>query len=189
MIEEFINGYFQGIFNSLNEIELEKVKKVSEILYDAYQKRRYVFIMGNGGSASTASHFACDLGKTTICDGKQRFRVISLNDNIPLMTALSNDFGYEKVFIEQLMNLVNPGDIVICITGSGNSPNVIQAVNYAKECGAITIGLLGFGGGQIKEILHEHITISNQNYGQVEDVHLILCHAITQYFKERIEKE
>ena len=166
MIKKFMDGYFKCVVESLNEVCHEKVKKVSDILHDAYQHKRYVFIMGNGGSASTASHFACDLGKTTITDGKPRFRVISLNDNVPLMTALSNDFGYDKVFIEQLINLVNPGDIVICITGSGNSPNVLEAIRYAKGCGAVTI--------------------SNRNYGQIEDVHLILCHAITQYFKEKI---
>jgi len=145
--------------------------------------------MGNGGSASTASHFACDLGKGTICEGKPRFRVVSLNDNMPLITALSNDFGYERVFIEQLMNLVSPDDLVISITGSGNSPNILKAVEYAKKQGAKTIGLIGFGGGKLQEIVDEHITVSNTNYGQVEDIHLILAHALSQYFKEMIENQ
>jgi D-sedoheptulose 7-phosphate isomerase len=107
--------------------------------------------MGNGGSASTASHFACDLGKGTIIEGKPRFRVISLNDNISLITALSNDCGYEEVFREQLMNLVNTGDIVIGITGSGNSPNVLKAMEYARSRGAVTIGFIGFDGGKLRE--------------------------------------
>jgi D-sedoheptulose 7-phosphate isomerase len=112
---------------------------------------------------------------------------MSLNDNMPLITALSNDFGYERVFIEQLMNLVNPGDLVISITASGNSPNILKAVQYAKKKGAKTIGLIGFGGGKLQKIVDEYVTVSNKNYGQVEDVHLILSHAISQYFKEIIE--
>jgi D-sedoheptulose 7-phosphate isomerase len=189
MIKQFTNGYFSELKRTIEEIPMEKVEKIVQTIYEAYQNNKYVFIMGNGGSASTASHFACDLGKGTICEGKPRFRVMSLNDNMPLITALSNDFGYDRVFVEQLMNLVNPGDLVISITGSGNSPNVLMAVEYAKKRGAKTIGLIGFGGGKLKGMVDEHITVSNNNYGQVEDIHLILSHAISQYFKELIESE
>ena len=189
MIRQFTNGYFFELKRTIDEIPITKVKKIVQMIYQAYRNNKYVFIMGNGGSASTASHFACDLGKGTICEGKPRFRVVSLNDNMPLITALSNDFGYERVFIEQLINLVNPGDLVISITGSGNSQNIIQAVEYALKRGAKTIGLIGFGGGALKRIVDEYIVISNENYGQVEDIHLILCHAISQYFKEIIENK
>ena len=189
MIKQFTDGYFAKLKDTIDEIPTGRVERIVQMILDAYQKNKYVFIMGNGGSASTASHFACDLGKGTICEGKPRFRVVSLNDNVPLITALSNDFGYDRVFVEQLMNLVNPGDLVISITGSGNSPNILKAVAYAKKQGAKTIGLIGFGGGELKEIVDEHITVSNTNYGQVEDIHLILAHAISQYFKEIIEKE
>jgi D-sedoheptulose 7-phosphate isomerase len=189
MIKQFTDGYFLELKQTIDEISMDKVECIVRMIQEAYRNNKYVFIMGNGGSASTASHFACDLGKGTICEGKPRFRVMSLNDNMPLITALSNDFGYERVFIEQLMNLVNPGDLVISITGSGNSPNILKAVEYAKKQGAKTIGLIGFGGGELKEMVDEHITVSNINYGQVEDIHLILCHAISQYFKELIENE
>ena len=189
MIKQFTNGYFTELKKTLDEIPMERVDKIVQMIYKAYRDNKYVFIMGNGGSASTASHFACDLGKGTICEGKPRFRVMSLNDNMPLITALSNDFGYERVFIEQLMNLVNRGDLVISITGSGNSPNILKAVEYAKKQGAKTIGLIGFGGGKLQEIVDEHITVSNTNYGQVEDIHLILAHALSQYFKEMIENQ
>ena len=189
MIKQFTNGYFTELKKTLDEIPMERVDKIVQMIYKAYRNNKYVFIMGNGGSASTASHFACDLGKGTICEGKPRFRVVSLNDNMPLITALSNDFGYERVFIEQLMNLVNRGDLVISITGSGNSPNILKAVEYAKKQGAKTIGLIGFGGGKLQEIVDEHITVSNTNYGQVEDIHLILAHALSQYFKEMIENQ
>jgi D-sedoheptulose 7-phosphate isomerase len=189
MIKQFTNGYFTELKKTLDEIPMERVDKIVQMIYKAYRDNKYVFIMGNGGSASTASHFACDLGKGTICEGKPRFRVMSLNDNMPLITALSNDFGYERVFIEQLMNLVSPDDLVISITGSGNSPNILKAVEYAKKQGAKTIGLIGFGGGKLQEIVDEHITVSNTNYGQVEDIHLILAHALSQYFKEMIENQ
>lgn len=189
MIKQFTNGYFTELKKTLDEIPMERVDKIVQMIYKAYRDNKYVFIMGNGGSASTASHFACDLGKGTICEGKPRFRVVSLNDNMPLITALSNDFGYERVFIEQLMNLVSPDDLVISITGSGNSPNILKAVEYAKKQGAKTIGLIGFGGGKLQEIVDEHITVSNTNYGQVEDIHLILAHALSQYFKEMIENQ
>ena len=186
-MKPFMNGYFTELRETIDEIPMEKVERIVKMIFRAYRDDKYVFIMGNGGSASTASHFACDLGKGTICDGKPRFRVMSLNDNMPLITALSNDFGYERVFIEQLMNLVNPGDLVISITASGNSPNILKAVQYAKKKGAKTIGLIGFGGGKLQKIVDEYVTVSNKNYGQVEDVHLILSHAISQYFKEIIE--
>ena len=189
MIKQFTDGYFTELKKTLEEIPMEKLERIVQMIYEAYLNNKYVFIMGNGGSASTASHFACDLGKGTICEGKPRFRVVSLNDNIPLITALSNDFGYDRVFVEQLMNLINIGDLVISLTGSGNSPNVISAVEYAKKQGAKTIGLIGFGGGKLQELVDEHITVSNRNYGQVEDIHLILAHAISQYFKNMIENE
>jgi len=160
-----------------------------EMIYEVFKKNKQVFILGNGGSASTASHFCCDLGKGTVIDGQPRFRVISLNDNIPLLTAYSNDFGYEFVFVEQLRNLLNEGDLVICITASGNSTNVLNAIEYAKQIGAATIGFLGFGGGKAKDMVTEHITVSNSNYGQVEDIHMILAHAACQYFRERIARE
>jgi D-sedoheptulose 7-phosphate isomerase len=189
MIKQFTDGYFTELKKTLEEIPMDKVERIVQMIYEAYFNNKYVFIMGNGGSASTASHFACDLGKGTICEGKPRFRVMSLNDNMPLITALSNDFGYDRVFVEQLMNLVNPGDLVISITGSGNSPNVLKAVEYAKKQGAKTIGLIGFGGGKLQTMVDEHITVSNGNYGQVEDIHLILSHAISQYFKDMIENQ
>jgi len=188
-IREHARNYLDSLKRFLDQIPLEKVEAITDILYQAYRDNRQVFIMGNGGSASTASHFACDLGKGTIIPGKPRFRVISLNDNISLITALSNDFGYEEVFREQLMNLVNAGDIVIGITGSGNSPNVLKAMEYARSRGAVTIGFIGFDGGKLRGMVDEEITIACDNYGQVEDIHLILEHLISQFFRQKIDRE
>ena len=189
MLKVFTDGYFEELKKTLDEISLEKVEKVVEIIYEAYREGKQVFIMGNGGSAATASHFACDLSKGTIVEGKDRFKVISLNDNMSLITALSNDFGYDRVFIEQLMNLISEKDVVIGITASGNSENILQAVDYARTKGAITLGFIGFGGGKLKEMVNEHITVSSVSYEQVENIHLVLSHAIAKYFRERFERE
>jgi D-sedoheptulose 7-phosphate isomerase len=188
-ISAFAEQYIGELKETLDEISQENVQTIVDVIYDAYRNNKQVFIMGNGGSASISSHFACDLGKGTIMEGKSRFRVMSLNDNIALITALSNDFGYDCVFKEQLINLVSEGDIVIAITGSGNSPNILEAMRYAESRHATTIGLIGFGGGKLKEMVDYEITVNNHNYGQVEDVHLILEHMICQFFKYRFERE
>ncbi len=148
--------------------------------------------MGNGGSASLASHFACDLSKGTLQnvhdDNEKRFRVISLTDNIALMTAYSNDLGYEHVFSQQLKNLVNEGDVVIGISASGNSKNVINAISLAKKSKAVSIGLLGFDGGKLKEIVDLKLWVNKDNYGIVEDVHSSLQHMICFAVKERVRQ-
>ena len=188
-IREHARNYLDSLKSYLDRIPLDKVEAITDLLSRAYKNNRQVFIMGNGGSASTASHFACDLGKGTIIEGKPRFRVISLNDNISLITALSNDCGYDEVFREQLMNLVQAGDIVISITGSGNSPNVLKAIEYARSRGAVTIGCIGFDGGKLRGMVDEEITLACSNYGQVEDIHLILEHLISQFFRQKIDRE
>ena len=189
MVKTFVNDYFRGLTKTISEISVDKLESIVDFIYTAYKENNQVFLIGNGGSASTASHFCCDLGKGAVIDGQPRFRVMSLNDNIALLTAYSNDYGYEFVFVEQLRNLLNKGDILICITASGNSKNVLNAIEYAREVGAITIGFLGFGGGKAKDLVTECITVSNTNYGQVEDSHMILSHAVSQYFQERIAQE
>lgn len=186
MGNDIIERYFRELTDAIWQIPVGKVEKVVQHIYRAYLDNKQVFILGNGGSAATASHFCCDLGKGAVVDGKRRLRVISLNDNMALMTAYANDFGYESIFVEQMKNLIQDGDVVICITASGNSPNVVRAVEFANEHGAITIGFLGFGGGKVKELVKEHVTLENQNYGQVEDVHMLLSHSISHCFREWI---
>jgi len=193
MAKQHITDYFNSIKRILDNIPAEKVERISEILLEAYKNGRQVFIMGNGGSAATASHFACDLGKGTtqghIFQNKKRFRVISLNDNTPLVTALSNDCGYDAVFTEQLTNLINKGDIVIALSASGNSKNIINAVKYAKSKGATTIAFTGFGGGKLKTISDEHLISDSNEFGPVEDSHLILEHLICDYIRKKLENE
>lgn len=189
----FIRNYIRKTKNILDAISHQEVMSAIETLYFAYQKKKQVFIFGNGGSASSASHFACDLGKESAIAGPARYKIISLNDNISLLSALANDFGYEDVFKEQLINLLRPSDVVIAISCSGNSPNVIKAIEYAKYRKAKVIGFFGFDGGKAKEIVDVCVTIKAANkekdFGLIESVHSLLFHLIPEYLKEKIRKE
>lgn len=185
-IKEFSENYFKELNCALNQIDKDKIARITEIIYGAYKNDKQIFILGNGGSAATASHFACDLIKGT---GKS-FKAISLTDNVSVITAVGNDLSYEDIFYEQLKNLVNREDVVIGISASGNSPNVVKAIKIAKEMGAKTIGLLGFKtGGILHDLVDCEITIQDGHYGRVEDVHLILCHLTVNYLRELKKSE
>jgi len=186
MAEPFVSEYLTGLQDVLETIDREAVTRVVEILWEAYRKGRRLFIIGNGGSAATASHMMCDLAKGCAVEGKPLVRAMSLTDNVSIMTAISNDVSYEKVFTEQLKVFLEEGDVVIGITASGNSPNILDAVAYASEHGATTIGLIGFGGGKLKGMVDADVTVASKNYGHVEDVHCILEHLISQCLRERI---
>lgn len=181
---EAIKVYFSEIEQMIQAISLSDLQKVLAQLERAYLNGHRVFIMGNGGSAATASHFALDLAKNTIRPDAPRLKAISLTDHVPLITAWSNDTAYEHIFAEQLAMLVEPGDVVIGISASGNSPNVINALHLAKEQGATTIGLLGAKGGRIKELVDAYVLAPGQNIEQEEDAHMILTHIITRYMRE-----
>ena len=178
--------YVQEIKDTLDRLPWEAVEATIAVLQEARLSNRQVFIMGNGGSAATASHFACDLGKGTLMPGRPRFRVIALTDNMPLFSALANDFGYDRVFVEQLASLVQPGDVVIGISGSGNSPNVLNAIFFARQVGAATIGLTGFDGGRLKDLVDICILVPNHCMEQVEDLHLMLEHLISTQLRQAI---
>lgn len=186
MAEPFVGEYLTGLQGVLEEIDREAVSRVIEILWEAYRKGRRLFIIGNGGSAATASHMMCDLAKGCAVEGKPLVKALSLTDNVSIMTAISNDVSYEKVFTEQLKVFLEEGDVVIGITASGNSPNILDAVAYANEHGATTIGLIGFGGGKLKGMVDADVTVASKNYGHVEDLHCILEHLISQCLRERI---
>lgn len=181
MLREFVNSYFRGLATCQEEISHEKLAILVDILYTAQRDGHTVFILGNGGSATTASHMACDLGKGTAIPGVPRLRAISLTDNIALLTAWANDSSYESVFKEQLANLLKPRDVVIGISASGNSPNVLRAIEFANQQGALTIGFIGFGGGKLKDLVQIDLTVSCRNYGLVEDFHSVLNHLLAQY--------
>ena len=165
-------------------ISLQQLQQVLQLLEETYYSGHRIFIMGNGGSAATASHFALDLAKNTIMPGAPRLKAISLTDHVPLITAWSNDTAYEHIFEEQLANMIEPGDVVIGISASGNSLNVINALNLAKKSRAATIGLLGAKGGLIKTIVDAYVLAPGQNIEQEEDAHMILAHLITRHMRE-----
>lgn len=184
--KDFINDYISEVTRCLASIDKTKIELIIDALVEAYKKDRKVFILGNGGSASTASHMACDLGKGTLQrvydNTERRFRVISLTDNVAIMTAFANDLSFDDIFTQQLRNLVDTDDVVIALSGSGNSPNVVKAMEYAKSCGAKTIGILGFKtGGKVGSIVDYSIIADSNHYGPIEDIQLVLNHIIAAW--------
>src|SRR2546423_14572657 len=172
----------------LQAISLSHLETVLRLLEEAYHNGRRIFIMGNGGSAATSSHLALDLAKNTIMPGAPRLKAISLTDHVPLITAWSNDTAYEHIFAEQLASMIEPGDVAIGISTSGNSPNVINALRLSKRIGAVTIGLLGAQGGKMKHIVDVYVLAPGQNIEQEEDAHMILAHLITRYMRQVVHK-
>ncbi len=169
------------MLRTISHVHLERIQVLLE---HAYRNGRRIFIMGNGGSAATASHFALDLAKNTIMPYAPRVKAISLTDHVPLITAWGNDTAYEHIFAEQLATMIEPGDVVIGISASGNSQNVINAFLLAQRSHATTIGLLGAKGGKIKDMVDAYILAPGENIEQEEDAHLILAHVITRHMHE-----
>ena len=171
--------YIADLQKTLDRLPWAEIDQMVNTLHAARLQERHVFIIGNGGSASTASHMACDLGKNTIVDNQPRFRVISLTDNTATLSALANDEGYENVFAEQLANFVDAEDVIVAISASGNSENVLRAVRLANDRNATTIGLTGYQGGQLATLVDLPIVVDSNSIEQIEDVHLILEHMVT----------
>lgn len=184
-----INSYLNSICKILNNLSYSKIEEIMEIIYRTYLNDHYIFLLGNGGSAATASHIACDLGKGTVLTGKKRVKVMSLTDNLPLITAWANDTQYENIFAEQLAHFITPGDLVIGISGSGKSKNVLNAIKLARDNKAVTVGLTGFDGGELKDLVDYCLIIPCNNMQQIEDCHLIITHLIFTLLRERIAKE
>ncbi len=173
-----IDEYLSGLRAAINSIEPQEVARVVDLLIKAGENHRLIFICGNGGSASTASHMACDLGKGSRVSGHPILRTIALNDALPQLTAWANDTSYDNCFAGQLEGLGQAGDLLIVISGSGNSPNVLNAVEAAKRLGITTVGFIGFQGGKLKAMVDHSIVIPASNIEQVEDAHLALNHTI-----------
>lgn len=182
-VAEYARKYAYYISNLLTDLDWWNIEHVIGVLDEARSAGKTVFLAGNGGSAATCSHFAEDLCYGTMVEGRRSFRAINLTDNVPYMTAVANDEGYENIFLGQLKALFNAGDILIVVSASGNSRNVIKAVEYVNESGGTTIGILGFDGGVLKRICHHsiHVKTRKGEYGPVEDIHLMLEHLITTY--------
>lgn len=179
-----IRQYIIELKETLDLLSLTHIQQAIDVLYEARMSRRQVFIMGNGGSASTASHFVCDLSKNTRMPGWPGFKVLGLTDNMASFSAYANDEGYASVFAQQLAPFVQPGDVVIGISTSGNSPNVLEAVKLANEVGAYTIGFTGFDGGQLRALVDLELHVPSHCIEQVEDLHLMLEHLMVSILRQ-----
>jgi D-sedoheptulose 7-phosphate isomerase len=179
-----VGSYISELQNTLNQLPTAQIEAAIHLLTKARMNRRQVFIMGNGGSASTASHFVCDLAKNTRKPDLPNFRVIGLTDNMAIFSALANDEGYENVFAQQLASFLEPDDIVIGISASGNSANVLNAIELGNRMGATTIGLTGFDGGMLRSMVALDIHVPSSCIEHVEDIHLMLEHLICKAIKD-----
>jgi len=195
--EGFVKKFLNEFAEVAGRFSEDDINKAIEILFEAWKNGNKIFIIGNGGSASTATHFACDLAKTTVVKGKKRFKVISLTDNVPLLTALTNDEGFSSIFVEQLKNLLENDDVVIAISvhgGAGQdkagpwSQNLLAAIQYAKDNSAKTIGIAGFDGGAFKKMADACIVVPANSTPYVESWHLALEHLICSCLREKIQK-
>jgi len=185
-------AYFSILGDSAAALAWDRVDLISRLLYRAYQQERTAYLFGNGGSASLASHFACDLTKGTCVpqrSGEKRFRAIALTDNLAVMTAWANDSGYEDVFSEQLRGLIQPGDIAFAISCSGNSRNVLKALQVARDAGALTVGLGGFEGGCMKPLCDVSLIVPSENMQIIEDLHLSVAHCLFTLVRNQILEE
>ncbi len=177
-------AYKSNLLKAIETLDLERVEQAIEWLRAAREEGRQIFVCGNGGSASTASHFACDMVKGASYGRGKRFRLLALTDNLATLTAYSNDVSYECVFAEQLRNFARPGDVVMAISGSGNSPNVLRALEYANSIGCKTIALTGRDGGKLGPLAGLNLQAREPHMGRIEDLHLIICHMIAYRFME-----
>jgi D-sedoheptulose 7-phosphate isomerase len=184
--------FLDRVGHELGRIDAAQVAKLSELIYECYQLGRFVFVIGNGGSGSNASHFCEDVGKGTIKrsdfdnDAKRRVKILSLTDNTPYILAWGNDEGFDRVFVEQLKNLASPGDLLIAISGSGNSPNILRAVEWANKQGLTTYGCTGFAGGKLQTLARHNLHVPLDDMGIVETIHLAAFHWVVDDLFRRI---
>jgi D-sedoheptulose 7-phosphate isomerase len=186
---DFIDDYLDELEAVIHHISRDAIRAVVDALMEGWRHQRTIFLIGNGGSAATASHMMNDLNKFTVVDGMPRFRAIALTDNVPLMTAVGNDLCYSDVFLEPLKNLLRPGDLLVAMSASGNSPNIVKAVTYAKAMGVRVIGFCGQAGGRLGQIADLKVEIPSSRIGHQEDGHLILNHVISATLAERVKEE
>lgn len=180
----YLDRYRQDLFPAIEMIDPMEFQKVVDLFIQVYREDKQIFIMGNGGSAATANHFVCDFGKNAVQDpAKRRFRVLSLSDNVEKITAFGNDVDFSEIFRQQLINLLNPGDLLIAVSASGNSPNLVKACEYGREKGVKQVAIAGFNGGKIKDFADAKLMVPLTSYEMIEDVHMVLCHMIICYFK------
>jgi D-sedoheptulose 7-phosphate isomerase len=178
--------YFASLQEVLAHLDYSVIDRMTEAIWENYEQNRALYVFGNGGSAALASHFACDIGKGTVSAGRKRLRTVALTDNVPLITALANDVAYKDIFSEQLAGLSEKGDTVLAISGSGNSPNVVQGLEEARKLGLHTLVLTGFAGGRVKSLADLCLIVPSDNMQHIEDAHLCATHAIFRAIRHRM---
>ena len=183
-MREWIQQYVREQKTALDSVPADAVARLIERLQKALREDRQIFVFGNGGSAANASHFVTDLGKGASDKVGKRFRCLSLNDNVSWMTAIGNDYSYEDIFVRQLENYGRTGDVVLALSVSGNSPNVVRGVEWARKNGLVTIGLVGGKRGRLAEVAEDVIVIASTHYGRVEDAQMNICHMLCYAFME-----
>lgn len=188
-LSTYLEAYLAGTARLARGLPLASLETIVHLLVRAREEERCIFVLGNGGSAATASHFANDLGKGGMTGFASRFKVLALTDNVPLMTAWANDTHYENIFAEQLRNFCTPGDVVVAISGSGNSPNVLAAVRLAHERGATTVGLTGLPGGKLRQLVDHCLVVPSDDMQHIEDMHLITTHVVYSAIRDRYATE
>ena len=173
---------------AMESVDQSQITQFVHTLFDAYQRRATVFVIGNGGSAANASHFAQDLAKGTCPDltGDRRIRAMSLTDNVAFISALGNDEGYEQIFVQQLRTFCQPGDLLVAISGSGNSPNILRAIEYANQNGITTVGVTGFGGGKLMEMVHQSVHVPLNDMCTAESIHSVIFHYVILQLQEKM---
>jgi D-sedoheptulose 7-phosphate isomerase len=186
-MKQWISDYLEAQKRAHDSIPVEAVTGLIQTLRQALREERQIFVFGNGGSAANSSHFATDLGKGASDKVGKRFRVIALNDNVSWMTALANDYSYADIFVGQLQNYGRPGDVALCLSVSGNSPNCVKALEWARQHGLRTIALVGGKRGRMAEVADEAIVINDTHYGRVEDAQMTICHMLCYAFIEHPE--
>jgi D-sedoheptulose 7-phosphate isomerase len=185
MSQAWIEDYLKRHQAALDSIPVEKLPAIIDVFRQAWREDRQIFVFGNGGSAASASHFATDLGKGSSDQLSKRFRIMSLSDNTPWITALGNDYSYEDIFVRQLMNYARPGDVVMTMSVSGSSPNLVKAFEWAKKEGLVTIALVGQKRGKLVGIADHVVVIEDGHYGRAEDAHMTIAHLICYAFMEK----
>jgi len=181
----FARWYRDRSVEQWNALDLEALARVAAVVEEAQARGRFVWVCGNGGSAATSAHVGCDFGKTAARPGARPLKAVSLSDNAAFMTAVGNDLSFDETFARQLENVVAAGDVVILITGSGNSPNLLRAADVARARGARVVGFLGFDGGKLKALCDESLLIPSDQYGVIEDMHMSVAHILTFYLKQK----
>lgn len=180
----FASDYKGRLVAALDTVDLERVEELIAVFRKARDEERQIFVFGNGGSAATANHFACDIVKGASYGRSRRFKILSLSEQIATMTAYSNDVGYESVFVEPLKNFAKPGDVAMAISGSGNSENVVRAIDYANSIGCYTVGLSGMTGGRLRPGVDLSVHVEDGHMGRVEDAHFVVCHMVCYHFMD-----